>query len=86
MVLGGRPPGRVGHRQGAFVFHHHDQPVMRWSFCFRLQLRSLPPLDPVPARFPIVAFTVDDFDVTIDRMYLHQVDLPWGNEEDADSR
>ena len=26
MVLGGRPPGRVGHRQGAFVFHHHDQP------------------------------------------------------------
>ncbi len=51
-----------------------------------LQGRSLPPLDPVPARFPIVAFAVDDLDAAIDRLRLHHVELPWGIEEDADSR
>ncbi len=51
-----------------------------------LQGRSLPPLDPVPARFPIVAFAVDDLDAAIDRLRLHRIDLPWGIEKDADSR
>jgi catechol-2,3-dioxygenase len=51
-----------------------------------LQGRSLPPLDPVPARFPIIAFAVDDLDATIDHLRLHQIELPWGIEEDADSR
>jgi catechol 2,3-dioxygenase-like lactoylglutathione lyase family enzyme len=51
-----------------------------------LQGRSLPPLDPVPARFPIIAFAVDDLDAAIDRLRLHDVDLPWGIEDDADSR
>ena len=51
-----------------------------------LQGRSLPPRDPVPARFPIVAFAVDDLDAAIDRLRAHRVDLPWGIEEDADSR
>jgi catechol 2,3-dioxygenase-like lactoylglutathione lyase family enzyme len=51
-----------------------------------LQGRSLPPLDPVPTRFPIIAFAVPDLNATIDRLRLHHVDLPWGIEEDADSR
>ncbi len=51
-----------------------------------LQGRSLPPLDLVPARFPIVAFAVDDLNAAIDRLRLDHVDLPWGIEEDADSR
>jgi catechol 2,3-dioxygenase-like lactoylglutathione lyase family enzyme len=51
-----------------------------------LQGRPLPPRDPVPARFPIVALAVDDLDAAIDRLRLHRVDLPWGVEEDADSR
>jgi catechol-2,3-dioxygenase len=51
-----------------------------------LQGRSLPPLDPVPARFPIIAFAVDDLDATIDHLRLHHIELPWGIEEDADSR
>jgi catechol-2,3-dioxygenase len=48
--------------------------------------RSVPPLDPVPARFPIVAFAVADLDAAIDRLRLHHVDLPWGIEEDSASR
>jgi catechol-2,3-dioxygenase len=44
------------------------------------------PLDPVPARFPLIAFAVDDLDVAVDHLRAHQVDLPWGIEEDADSR
>ena len=43
-----------------------------------LQGRSLPPLDPAPARFPIIAFAVDDLDTAIDRLRLYHVDLPWG--------
>jgi len=51
-----------------------------------LKGRPLPPLDPVPARFPIVAFAVDDLDAAIDHLRTHHVELPWGIEEDADSR
>ena len=51
-----------------------------------LKGRSLPPLDPVPARFPIVAFAVDDLDAAVERLRAHHVELPWGIEEDAGSR
>ncbi len=51
-----------------------------------LQGRPIPPLDPVPTLFPIVAFAVDDLDATVERLRAQQIDLPWGVEEDADSR
>jgi catechol 2,3-dioxygenase-like lactoylglutathione lyase family enzyme len=51
-----------------------------------LKGRPLPPLEPVPARFPIAAFAVDDLDAAIDRLRTHYVDRPWGVEEDAASR
>jgi catechol 2,3-dioxygenase-like lactoylglutathione lyase family enzyme len=51
-----------------------------------LKGRPLPPLDPVPARFPIVAFAVDDLDAAVNQLRAQHVDLPWGIEEDADSR
>jgi hypothetical protein len=51
-----------------------------------LQGRSLPPPDPVPARFPIIASAVDDLDVAIDRLRAHHINLPWGIDEDAGSR
>ena len=51
-----------------------------------LEGRPLPPLDPVPARFPIVAFAVDDLEATVDQLRAHQVDLPWGIEKDINSR
>ncbi len=51
-----------------------------------LQGRPLPPLEPIPARFPIVAFAVDDLDAAVEQLQRHQVDLPWGIEEDTGSR
>jgi catechol 2,3-dioxygenase-like lactoylglutathione lyase family enzyme len=51
-----------------------------------LQGRSLPPFDPVAARFPIVAFAVDDLEAAVDQLRAHHVDFPWGIEEDAGSR
>jgi catechol 2,3-dioxygenase-like lactoylglutathione lyase family enzyme len=41
-----------------------------------LQGRPIPPLDPVPARFPIVALAVADLNAAIDRLRLHHVELP----------
>jgi catechol 2,3-dioxygenase-like lactoylglutathione lyase family enzyme len=40
-----------------------------------LEGRPLPPLDPVPARFPIVAFAVDDLAAAVDQLRAHHVDL-----------
>ena len=51
-----------------------------------LKGRPVPPVDPVPARFPIVAFAVDDLDAVVGQLRAHLIDLPWGIEEDADSR
>lgn len=45
-----------------------------------------PAQDSIPKRFPLVAFAVDDLDSSIERLRSHKVDLPWGIEEDADSR
>ena len=56
------------------------------SYLVILKGRSVPPLNPIPARFPIIAFAVDDLDATIEHLRAHHVDLPWGIEEDADSR
>jgi catechol 2,3-dioxygenase-like lactoylglutathione lyase family enzyme len=68
--------------------HHGDRPHFDLGGIYLVILkgRSVPPLDPVPARFPIVAFAVDDLDAAVDHLRAHHVDLPWGVEEDADSR
>ncbi len=51
-----------------------------------LQGKPYPAQDPVPARFPQVAFRVDDLDVAVERLQEHGVHLPWGIESDAFSR
>ena len=66
MVLGGRPPGRVGHRQGAFVF------VLNRPERF-------------PQTFRVFAFQ-SDLDAAVEHLRDHHVELPWGIEEDTDSR
>lgn len=68
----------------------HDQPRPHFdlggAYLVILKGRPLPPLDPVPDHFPIVAFAVDDLDAAVERLRAHHVDLPWGIEEGADSR
>jgi catechol 2,3-dioxygenase-like lactoylglutathione lyase family enzyme len=38
------------------------------------------------ARFPVIAFAVDDLYEIIHQLKSHKVELPWGVEEDRDSR
>jgi len=40
----------------------------------------------VPARFPLLAFAVEDLDAALERLREHKVDLPWGVGHDAHSR
>lgn len=42
--------------------------------------------DADPSRFPVIAFAVDDLYEVIHRLQAHHVPLPWGIEEDSDSR
>lgn len=37
-------------------------------------------------RFPLVAFAVEDLEAALERVRAHQVQLPWGIEEDDHSR
>ena len=56
------------------------------TFLTILEGRPIPPVYPVPSRFPSLAFAVDDLDAAVQRLRAHQVALPWGIEEDGDSR
>jgi len=38
------------------------------------------------SRFPVIAFAVDDLHPLIHQLKAHGVDMPWGVEEDRDSR
>ena len=51
-----------------------------------LKGRPAPAQEAVPARFPLVAFAVDDLQASLERLKAHQVALPWGIEQDASSR
>ena len=42
--------------------------------------------DSAQSRFPVIAFAVDDLHPFIDQLKAHGVDMPWGVEEDSDSR
>ena len=42
--------------------------------------------DSNPSRFPVIAFAVDDLHEMIHHLQSHDVELPWGVEEDSDSR
>jgi len=42
--------------------------------------------DSLQSRFPVIAFAVDDLHETIRQLKSHDVEMPWGVEEDNDSR
>jgi len=68
--------------------HHGDRPHFDLGGVYLAILKGQPmsARNSVPARFPVVAFAVDDLDAAIERLHVHGVELPWGIEEDADSR
>jgi len=72
----------------SLLSHHGDRPHFDLDGIYLaiLKGRPMPAQNAVPDRFPLVAFAVDDLDAVVDRLRAHQVELPWGIEEDADSR
>jgi len=70
------------------IDQHGDRPHFDLGGIYLVILkgRPVPPLDPVPARFPIVALAVEDLDAAVAQLRAYPVDLPWGIEEDAGSR
>jgi len=42
--------------------------------------------DSKQSRFPVIAFSVDDLHEMIHQLKSHDVEMPWGIEEDNDSR
>src|SRR5215216_5339976 len=42
--------------------------------------------DSLQSRFPVLAFAVDDLHEAIHQLKAHHVEMPWGIEEDNDSR
>jgi catechol 2,3-dioxygenase-like lactoylglutathione lyase family enzyme len=56
------------------------------TYLVLLQGRPVPAEDSVPARFPLLAFAVDNLDAALERLHEHQVRLPWGIGHDAHSR
>jgi catechol 2,3-dioxygenase-like lactoylglutathione lyase family enzyme len=51
-----------------------------------LQGRPRPAESPEPPRFPLLALAVGDFQGAVDRLAAADVRMPWGIEEDTDSR
>jgi catechol-2,3-dioxygenase len=70
------------------VKQRHKRPHfdLAGTYLVLLQGRPAPAQDPVPARFPLLAFAVDDLDAALERLQEHQVRLPWGVGHDARSR
>jgi len=68
--------------------HHGDRPHFDLDGVYLVILkgRPMPAQNPTPARFPVVAFAVDDLDAAVEQLRAHHVELPWGIEEDPDSR
>lgn len=66
--------------------HHGDRPHFDVAYLTLLKGCPTPAQDSIPARFPLVAFAVEDLEATMERLRAHHVELPWGIEEDACSR
>ena len=74
---------------GLKMLHHHSGRAhfdLDGVYLVVLQGKPYPAQDPVPARFPQVAFRVDDLDEAVTHLQEHDINLPWGIESDATSR
>ena len=74
---------------GLELLPHHGAPPafdVDGTYLVILKGRPLPPENPEPARFPQVAFGVENLEAAIDRLRAHCVEPLWGIEEDETSR
>ena len=68
--------------------HHHERPHFDLGGYYLTILKGRPmhPENPVPERFPVIAFAVNDLDGAVQRLRDHGIDLPWGTEGNDVSR
>jgi catechol 2,3-dioxygenase-like lactoylglutathione lyase family enzyme len=74
---------RLVPHHGATASPHFD---LGGTYLILLKGQPRPAENTVPARFPLVAFAVEDLEAAVERLRAHGVALPWGVEEDAGSR
>ena len=68
--------------------HHGEQLVFDLDGVYLTILKGRPiaAQGSLPARFPIVAFAVQDLDAAVERLRAYHVELPWGIEESETER
>jgi predicted enzyme related to lactoylglutathione lyase len=68
--------------------HHSERPHfdLNGTCLTILQGKPIPAQDAEPARFPLIAFAVDDLESAVERLHAHGVELPWGVEEGVESQ
>ena len=68
--------------------HHGERPQfdLDGSYLTIIKGCPVPAQNAAPSRFPIIAFSVSDFDAAVERLLPHDVQLPWGDEQNALSR
>ena len=67
---------------------HDHRPHFDLNGVYLVILRGMPhPAEnPTPARFPVIAWAVDNLEDTVAHLQAQHVELPWGVEEDNGSR
>ena len=68
--------------------HHGERPHFDLGGVYLTIVKGHPISAPTSTsdRFPLIAFTVEDWDAAIERLRAHYVELPWGIEGNANSR
>jgi len=68
--------------------HHAERPHFDVGGIYLaiLKGRPVPAQNAEPARFPLIAFRVDDLDGALARLRAHGIELPWHIEADANAR
>lgn len=68
--------------------HHAERVVfdLGGAYLMLLKGRATPAQDMLPARFPLVAFSVENLDRAVERLHTHQVETPCGIESGPGNR
>jgi catechol-2,3-dioxygenase len=72
----------------AMLPNHGHRPHFKVGLTLLVIMRSEGPISQTgqSERFPCLALEVEDLDAALEQLNDHKVDLPWGIEEDGDSR
>ena len=68
--------------------HHGERPHFDLGGIYLTIVKGRPisAQTPTSDRFPLIAFAVEDLDAAMARLRAHDVELPWGIEENTNSR